>query len=905
MSDRLLVLNPVAPHLITEVEHRRLLDKYNATTSVKKNQIVEVEFRFGEWQNGKVITGVSYLSYHNMRTQLMKMSGNAFNSNIYTEYIQQNDQDRTRYISLDKSGSMFIKNTKTSLLYEPNEYGIVRSIAEEYNSTVAELPKNISMIREKNRMRFPLLNGNLVIDLTEITVTDNLGTPSERKYKRYEAELELINPLKVSYAQLDKCLFLCFKSIHDTALIYSINLQTQVIDDFNRLLGSSRTNTIDGKKLAQARNISLNDLKTGLIIGHYRSEFSKLSPQLGPTQGPYYTVSVKTDGLRKFLYFHATGVYFIASPRQMNKIRDIRTMQADMRSLIGTVIEGEYIRREDIQGSVPELKPEHKGVFLAYDCIASGNNIKIQSFPYVDRLKKIDNVITSYGQNPDFLIQNKEVHFICDSRDFFRLNNKLINELYPYKTDGLIYTPNIAYNAEPSLKSGCNILKWKPADKLTMDFRLVFKDKLYLTCISNDGKEIPFVGNNIHPFSMSQFEIPANVETLYGLICETRFHQGKLEVERIRTDKQFPNNIDTILSIWRDIHQPLTKELMCGQEFGLVFKYHNEEKDRLYSFMASQLTSAGVQDKVLLCIGSGRGGDLSKWDKYGFHKVIAVEPNMDNLTELNHRLKSYPHIQCDVLNTVGQDVDAIIDKVKSSYGQVHAIVYMLSLTFFFDNSESTQSIADIFSDVLAPQGCWATLTMDGSKVIDYFNYPDNYTITKEPIDGKRSNLRQIDFVMALDQSAVYIHIPDSIVEKQYEYLTDLTYLDKLMNCNGLIQIMRRDINKGAFLNEEEIIFSNLYTGLVYQKTDIIQTLTITLDKPDYVKINKNKVDCILIHDIPQVAEGQHIRIEWRHNNEVQDWILRTVVRIMKADRADKSCVKAITDQDITTTILIG
>ena len=65
------------------------------------------------------------------------------------------------------------------------------------------------------------------------------------------------------------------------------------------------------------------------------------------------------------------------------------------------------------------------------------------------------------------------------------------------------------------------------------------------------------------------------------------------------------------LDNWSWIADPITKELLQGRTFDLAFKYHNSIKRSLFQALAP------TNDKVLLDIGSGQGGDAAKWRNFG------------------------------------------------------------------------------------------------------------------------------------------------------------------------------------------------------------------------------------------------------------------------------------------------
>ena len=101
---------------------------------------------------------------------------------------------------------------------------------------------------------------------------------------------------------------------------------------------------------------------------------------------------------------------------------------------------------------------------------------------------------------------------------------------------------------------------------------------------------------------------------------------------RIRTDRDKPNKQQVALETWRSIHSPIPSESITGNNLSAMRTYHNQTKLRLLK----RVFSSGKYS-TLLDIGSGRGGDLSKWLKVGFYRVFAVEPDHSNLAIMAQR----------------------------------------------------------------------------------------------------------------------------------------------------------------------------------------------------------------------------------------------------------------------------
>src|SRR5690606_17527332 len=94
----------------------------------------------------------------------------------------------------------------------------------------------------------------------------------------------------------------------------------------------------------------------------------------------------------------------------------------------------------------------------------------------------------------------------------------------------------------------------------------------------------------------------------------------------------------------------------------------------------------------ILDIGSGRGGDISKWkrliDKQSPEptgRVVAVEPNPDNFKEFKSRLEKNKEMKDRVVlvETGGEDTVEITRAVQDfiPQGKVDVVFLMLSMSF--------------------------------------------------------------------------------------------------------------------------------------------------------------------------------------------------------------------------------
>ena len=123
---------------------------------------------------------------------------------------------------------------------------------------------------------------------------------------------------------------------------------------------------------------------------------------------------------------------------------------------------------------------------------------------------------------------------------------------------------------------------------------------------------------------------------------------------------------------------------LIGQDTVLMRKFHNSIKRELLNDV--------TPDSYLIDIGSGKGGDLSKWKL--FRKVLAIEPNVGYIHEFERRLEERGmRDKVEILNTRGEDTDMISDNVCSFLpddleGKKVYISFMFSLGFFWESDKA-------------------------------------------------------------------------------------------------------------------------------------------------------------------------------------------------------------------------
>ena len=466
----------------------------------------------------------------------------------------------------------------------------------------------------------------------------------------------------------------------------------------------------------------------------------------------------------------------------------------------------------------------------------------------------VDAVLRVFTQTESIVLQKKTFKPWTTPNEFYQVISTILDGQYPFKTDGIIIQPldhiydssvQLIPLSQRRLNLRPDLLKWKPPQLLTIDLELQKTQKSepgpngpvtntikYELLMNRRGQtqRIPFRGSTIYPFD-PQRDIVINKYMEYpnGTILEFRWNSDlkKLEPIKDRDEKPTPNNDDIALDVWEDIHQPIDQDVITGRKWSLMFRYHNREKSEIY-----KIVSGGA----VVSMGTGAGGDIFKWQRANVTHVLCIEPNQENRVELQQRLQAVNTIQYRIVPTVGQDYPLILQNLTEFYGkQVDILEYMLSLSFFFDNDQSLVSILQA-GQLVRPGGHLLAFTIDGRKVVSYFQNPANRDIIDRGDERiYRSKFQGIQFELhtPLDfdldtyslevgtvpdsRLSILINIPGSIVRDQTEYLVNIPRLTGSLAQYNWTLINEKPATNESFMTSEEFTFSSMFTSLIYQK----------------------------------------------------------------------------------------
>ena len=731
---------------------------YQVLKSLPKNinfiENVEIEARFRNFSKEDYQTLKDYLDKNFKPVKIETI-----------DYITEDmriTQDGDKFFETTKGGSLFLK--------------ILNVAGVETKINVAEEKKEDLDIEEvdvfdlkRTKKRTSYQDGNISIDLTEVL---------ENEEKKYEIELEVINPVNFSP-----------KEFGDKIIKYAKELKRDsedVISFVNNVIAGNSKTTLEYRFISKPRDLLKRDVTTpNSILSNY-------------------TVSIKADGEQYFLVFIEAGTWLVS-------LKSTKKISQQNYGLTGSVFPGELIKTENLIGK----KVNFESVFLPFDCLSIlGEVIKSESYlKRIKNLSKIHNLEIKDKLVKKIIVLEKKIFSLgTESNTFYSSFRKCFEtkkELF-YKEDGYIFTPvdspyltkgqEIGIKRERVLSKNPDVCKFKIMEKRSIDF-FVKNSELFVEMkqtLVKFEKKINFT---------LQFS-----QSLEGKIVEffPKFEEKQILMipERIREDKKYPNNLQVALEIYYSYLEinPITEKTLLGEDTTLLREFNNY-------WIKGKLI--GSLEGYVIDIGSGKGGDLAKYLKNSkIKKILAIEPNKEFSEEFQSRLKNYQGKEkVELLSGVGgEDSEKILEGLKkispATYkNETLTVTFMISLTFFWRSKEMLKSLAKTLKEIhqfykkLGGNDKIRVVyyTIDGYKVESFFEKLGKNKVTLNTIELEFNGKNQ-----------VFVDIKDSkTVSKQVEYLAKVNQLVELVDGKEIYKREPRAVN--ILMSEGEKEYLNLHT----------------------------------------------------------------------------------------------
>lgn len=566
---------------------------------------------------------------------------------------------------------------------------------------------------------------------------------------QYEVEIEMIKDTNVE--NLKKIANYCMDAMFAIGMALSSSEYNDSISAHNQLV--SKLGKFQKSKIYYGYENKPQDLKPSDLINDY-----------------YLTL--KYDGVRYFMMILSGGVYFIMK----DVIYKIGESSDTTKELDQTLIDGEFMESENL--------------YSAFDIlIYKGDDITSKSFD--ERYKLLKDLTKLVCE-----VKIEQKLFFTDKNTMSRIAEAL--EVYDKKEreyDGLILQPVDGYYTKTK--------KWKPSHLLTIDF-LVRPGKIKNTYILNSYNQhgdVIFKGTKKHPFS----GVVKDLDKKYmNNIVEFQWENNTFVPMRTRDDRLKPNSLFVAMDVFDRIHEPISRTTLMGEDLTVIRRYNQTQKTHI---MDKYLQPGDT----ILDIGSGRGADLSKWNKLGLKHVIIAEPDSEVLKILDCRKKDM-NLKYDltILNTGAEDTKAIKEALKKDL--FDSINTFYSLTFFFENKE-------IFDNLIKTCG----LIKTGGKIIG--SVMDGGKTMKLLKNGKFENKA---FRIEADGAQlgkfgqkvkININDPNSMIKDVEEYLFDFEYFARVLLANKFKLVENYFYSDASYKKIPKIQqeFGDLFRVFVFEK----------------------------------------------------------------------------------------
>ncbi len=659
------------------------------------------------------------------------------------------------------------------------QYQITYSLSTE---TRIQKPKkfkhNITRKITRSSIR---INDSVRLDISEVFETDAYTKQTKHRYE-FEAEL-LGTDLEEYFSTLPDII----KLVRDTEVIYPISDFTTQIGSTNLLLtGSDKANYfLDTRSLYKPRDLIPGDLQGHAFLDNK------------------YNVSYKTDGLRKLLIWNNKGIWLLMDGRLNLIVENSNAISTGVYILDGELVPLENRRKYK----------DFKYYYVIFDVLVSDSK-DVRMLQHTTRMTRHGNITSDL-----IFIEPKQFYSFRTPSDFWRTMRELEADrlLAPYFDDGYVFISEyMPYNSgvdkllpkERVLTKYADMCKWKPVKLLTIDFEI--------RNINKEEYELYVGKSDKWLYGKLKLPLPKEFRNLKNSsIVEHRYEDGWIPV-RNRPDRQHPNGYNEAKRVWRRIIDPIALNTLLGYGISTMRKYHNREKKILLDKYKG----------TLLDIGSGKGGDIRHWNKYT--RVVAVEPNIDNVIEMYDRLNGAAHIissESDIefvlsssdetykiliYNGSAEDTDIIKNLVNiHAGGPVDVIASMFSLTFFWQGN-SLQKLADTIINNLKEDGHFIYTVLDGPSVDDFFHNEtgqlkrDDYILK---FGGSVQRTPGLGSPLDIWIRGATVGSGDAPGKLQREYLV---YIEDLLDLTELYKHDKWRLNREELLNEDERLLAGLY-----------------------------------------------------------------------------------------------
>jgi len=271
-----------------------------------------------------------------------------------------------------------------------------------------------------------------------------------------------------------------------------------------------------------------------------------------------YKVSWKADGTRYMMMIDGKDrVFFFDRDNCVFRVKGLTFLHRKdkNRHIADTLVDGEMV--------IDVVNGKNFPRYLIYDVIQfEGQQVGKTAFSI--RLTCIEKelIMARHAYITQGIIDKTREPFSVRKKDFWDVTDahKLLSDKFAenlaHEPDGLIFQPS----KEP-YKPGRDdeVLKWKPLDMNSVDFKLVVKKEEGLGLLPKTIGCL-YVGGYDPPFA--QMKVNKQLKELHNKIIECKWENNQWIFMRERTDKSFPNGYNTAMGVISSIKDPVTTEIL-------------------------------------------------------------------------------------------------------------------------------------------------------------------------------------------------------------------------------------------------------------------------------------------------------------------------------------------------------
>lgn len=430
-----------------------------------------------------------------------------------------------------------------------------------------------------------------------------------------------------------------------------------------------------------------------------------------------YAITKKLDGKRFLLVPFEKNLYMISGRMEIKKLPYVTNSDEKF------IMDGEYFN----------------GSFYIFDLCNSELNL-------ANRIEEITRIMSSFSpvSETPCKILIKKYYYGDLYNNFSAMTADLNDKIY----DGLIIvkTKTDYIHSSP--------LKWKPLNKLTIDFQIARKDngEVSFLVYDEDGL-VEFTSNNVDDEIMVYYADNSIVE------CYWNPEKEIFTPVKYRSDKTKPNFIKVAQDNWNSIQKPFDIKKLKDFQSRKQSSFYNMR--RYHNWVKRILIDKYSKDTVL-DLACGKGGDFSKYIDSGIKYIEAYDIHDDSLKEANNR-KNYYLNKAETKNVSFKidKKDLRVDIVNSKY-KFDMIVCNFAFHYFYKSLDVF--VTNILSN--ARKGSHVILTFfDGDKVKE--GTTDTYSIKK------------------INEDKITVYLKDSVLHDPVpEYLVDIpTVIGKFAEYN--------------------------------------------------------------------------------------------------------------------------